>query len=152
MKKIILSFGIVAASFIGVQAQVGTTPTATIENASGADIKFETEVIDYGTIEQGADGVREFKFTNTGKAPLIISNAQGSCGCTVPTWPKEPIKPGESSVIKVKYDTKRVGPINKSVTITSNASEASKVLRIKGTIVAPQTSPVKEQSGAPVNN
>ena len=153
MKKILLSFGLLAFVAAGMQAQETKTAPApvVVENPNAPIMTFETEVIDYGTIDQGADGVREFKFTNTGKEPLIISNSRGSCGCTVPTWPKEPIKPGESSVIKVKYDTKRLGAINKSVTITSNASEATKVIRIKGQIVAPKTSPVKDvPAGAPV--
>ena len=153
MKKVLLTFGLLAFIAGGINAQSTTTPageTPVIQNPNAATMIFESEVVDYGTIEQGADGVREFKFTNTGKEPLIISNARGSCGCTVPTWPKEPIKPGESSVIKVKYDTKRLGAINKSVTITSNAATPTKVVRIKGTITAPQTSPVKEATGAPV--
>lgn len=153
MKKILLSLSLFAFIAVGVQAQEAKTTSAPIkvENPNAPVMTFETEVIDYGTIEQGADGVREFKFKNTGKEPLIISNSRGSCGCTVPTWPKEPIKPGESSVIKVKYDTKRLGAINKSVTITSNSSTPTKVIRIKGQIVAPKTSPVKESSvGVPV--
>lgn len=152
MKKVLLSFGLALATVLSVNAQDAKPQTVAVENPNAPVMAFETEVIDYGTIEQGADGVREFKFTNKGKEPLIISNAKGSCGCTVPTWPKEPIKPGESSVIKVKYDTKRLGAINKSVTITSNASEERKVIRIKGNIIAPKTSPVKETSGAPVAN
>ena len=92
-----------------------------IDTKNGAKIEFETETIDYGTIENNADGNREFKFTNTGNSPLVISSAKGSCGCTVPTWPKEPIAPGKSSVIKVHYDTKRAGTFNKSVTLISNA-------------------------------
>lgn len=150
MKKLILSLSILVASAAVINAQTADG-TATVQNENAAQISFEEEVIDYGTIEQGADGVREFIFTNTGKSPLIISNAVGSCGCTVPTWPKEPIKPGEKASIKVKYDTKRVGPINKSVTITSNASEPTKILRIKGTVVAPKTTPTKEAVGAPAN-
>ena len=153
MKKVLLTFGLLAFIAGGINAQSTTTPaveTPVIQNPNAATMIFESDVVDYGTIEQGADGVREFKFTNTGKEPLIISNARGSCGCTVPTWPKEPIKPGESSVIKVKYDTKRLGAINKSVTITSNAATPTKVVRIKGTITAPKTSPVKESTGAPV--
>ena len=87
---------------------------------------------------------------------MIISNAKGSCGCTVPTWEKEPIMPGESSVMTVKYDTKRVGPINKSVTITSNATNSpTKVIRIKGKVLpatVEETSPVKKATpGTPVN-
>ncbi len=153
MKKVLFTFGLLALIAGGINAQVAATPAQVkVENPNAAKMTFESEVVDYGTIEQGADGVREFKFTNTGKEPLIISNARGSCGCTVPTWPKNPIKPGESSVIKVKYDTKRLGAINKSVTITSNASTATKVIRIKGKIIAPQTSPVKEVVGSPVAN
>ncbi|MCB9360100.1 MAG: DUF1573 domain-containing protein [Flavobacteriales bacterium] len=155
MKKVLLSFGLVVCTIIGVQAQDTKVDAAatTIDNPNAPVMTFETEVVDYGTIEQGADGVREFVFTNTGKEPLIISNSRGSCGCTVPTWPKEPILPGEKSVIKVKYDTKRLGAINKSVTITSNASEPTKVIRIKGNIIAPKTTPVKENAtGAPVAN
>ena len=154
MKKVLLTFGLLAFVAIGVNAQTTATPAAKVEvqNPNAATMTFESDVVDYGTIEQGADGVREFKFVNNGKEPLIISNARGSCGCTVPTWPKEPIKPGESSVIKVKYDTKRLGAINKSVTITSNAENATKVIRIKGKIIAPQTSPVKEVVGSPVAN
>lgn len=111
-------------------------PTATVDptNPNAADITFETEVIDYGTIEHNADGNREFKFKNTGKEPLIISNCTGSCGCTVPTWPKEPIKPGETASIKVKYATDRVGAFEKTVTVTSNAKSATKVIKIKGVV------------------
>ena len=154
MKKVLLTFGLLAFVAVGVNAQTTTTPAAEVkvQNPNAPTMTFESEVVDYGTIDQGADGVREFKFTNNGKEPLIISNARGSCGCTVPTWPKEPIKPGESSVIKVKYDTKRLGAINKSVTITSNAATPTKVVRIKGKIIAAQTSPVKESTGAPIEN
>lgn len=116
-------------------------------NPNAAKINFESMVVDYGTIEKGADGQREFHFTNNGKEPLIITNVKRSCGCTVPSWPKEPIAPGESGVIKVKYDTQRVGPINKSITVSSNSANANVVLRIKGKILkAPQvkTSPEKK--------
>ena len=90
------------------------TITAQVEN--GAKISFAKETHDYGTIKNGADGSCTFEFKNTGNAPLIISNAKGSCGCTVPTWPHEPIAPGAKGSIVVKYDTKRAGAINKSVT------------------------------------
>lgn len=114
---------------------------------SGAQIEFEKETHDYGTINQYADGTCEFKFTNTGNEPLVISNAKGSCGCTVPQWPREPIAPGKTGVIKVKYDTKRVGIIGKSVTLQSNATnEPTKTIRIKGNVKA------APQGGAPVNN
>lgn len=152
MKKIFLTFGIAALTIFSIQAQETKTDNAVIVNPNAATMTFETDVVDYGTIEQASDGVREFKFKNTGKEPLIISNATGSCGCTVPTWPKEPIAPGVSAVISVKYDTKRLGAINKTVTVTSNATEATKVLRIKGNIVAPKTTPVIDGSTGPVEH
>ena len=96
--------------------------------------EFERKIVDYGAIEKGSEGVYDFKFKNIGKSPLIIANVKGSCGCTVPSAPKEPIMPGQSGVIKVKYDTNRVGPISKTITITSNASEPKKVIRVKGLV------------------
>ncbi len=154
MKKVLLTFGLLAFLAVGVTAQVANTPKkeVKVDNPNAPVMTFESEVVDYGTIEQNADGIRFFVFTNTGKEPLIISNCKGSCGCTVPTWPKEPIKPGEKSKIQVKYATNRIGAINKSVTITSNAKEPVKVVRIKGTVLAPKTSPEKETTGAPVKN
>ena len=146
MKKLSAVLGIFLFFAVAVNAQ----ESAKAETAGGAEMTFDTEVVDYGTIAQNADGVRTFNFTNTGNAPLIISNAKGSCGCTVPTWPKQPINPGEKGEIKVKYATNRVGPINKSVTVMSNAATPSKVLRIKGKVLAKETTPVmKEESLAP---
>ena len=116
-----------------------TKKTTKIETpkVEGAGLVVENEVIDYGTIAHNADGKREFVFTNNGNKPLIITNAQGSCGCTVPTWPKEPIAPGAKSVIGVKYATDRVGPFTKTVTLTTNAvGQPTKVLTIKGNVLA----------------
>jgi len=108
----------------------------------GAGMVFENETIDYGTIKHNADGKREFVFTNNGTKPLIITNAQGSCGCTVPTYPKEPIAPGAKAVIGVKYATDRVGAFTKTVTLTSNAEgQASKTLTIKGTVLPDENAP-----------
>ncbi len=104
-------------------------------NAQQAKISFKNETVDYGTITKGSDGVREFEFTNTGDAPLIITNVKSSCGCTVPKKPDGPIAPGESSTIQVKYDTNRVGPIRKTITVTSNASEPMVALKIKGEVI-----------------
>jgi len=100
-----------------------------------AKIEFKTETIDYGKIEKGSDGVRVFQFTNTGNAPLIISDVKSSCGCTVPSKPEKPVAPGETNSIKVKYDTKRVGKIRKTVTVYSNANTPIKALKIKGEIM-----------------
>lgn len=102
----------------------------------GAGMVFDNETIDYGTIAHNADGAREFTFTNNGNKPLIITNTQGSCGCTVPTSPKDPIAPGAKGKIGVKYATDRVGSFTKTVTITSNAEGApSKIVTIKGTVL-----------------
>lgn len=106
----------------------------TSETTVKETIVFDKIVHDYGTIVQNADGNSEFTFTNKGKEPLILSNVRSSCGCTVPIWPKEPIAPGKSGTIKVKYDTNRVGPINKSITVTSNAVNNSVVLKIQGNV------------------
>jgi len=98
------------------------------------EFKFESETIDYGKIDKGANGERIFTFTNVGDQPIIIKNIQSSCGCTVPKKPEKPIMPGEKGEIKVSYDTKRVGGFSKSITIFSNATEAAKVIRIKGIV------------------
>jgi hypothetical protein len=95
---------------------------------------FETETIDYGTIAKNDNGNRFFSFKNTGTAPIIITSVKGSCGCTVATKPSIPIMPNETAEIGVTYDTKRVGAFSKTITVVSNASEKSKVLRIKGSV------------------
>lgn len=100
-----------------------------------AKIEFKSEVIDYGEITKGSDGIRQFEFTNTGNAPLIISRVYSSCGCTIPKKPEDPIEPGATGVIEVKYDTKRVGPIRKTITVYSNAEESTKAIKIKGTVL-----------------
>ena len=82
------------------------------------------------------DGVRVFEFVNMGEAPLVISDVKSSCGCTIPKKPDAPILPGETGEIQVKYDTNRVGPIRKAITVTSNADTPTKVLKIKGTVKA----------------
>ena len=137
MKKILvialLALGTVAANAQETSKKVKTA-TAKV---NGAGMVFANEVIDYGTITQNAEGKREFVFTNNGTSPLVITNAQGSCGCTVPSSPKEPIAPGAKGVIGVKYDTNRVGPFTKTGTISSNAAgKPTKVLTIKGNVVA----------------
>lgn len=105
----------------------------------------KTEV-DYGTIAQGSDPLRKVKFKNTGTEPLIIKNAVGSCGCTVPNFKREPIMPGETSEIEIRYDTQRVGSINKMVTITTNEGEHQRILVVKGTVTEK-----KAEEGLPTN-
>ena len=139
-KSIILSFFSLFLTITFAQE------TITI-NHNAPEITFEKEIIDLGEFMQYDDPSSkcEFKFTNTGKEPLIISKCKGSCGCTVPECPKEPILPGESSTIKVNYDEKRVGSFNKSITITSNARNTTKIIKVKGKIIA-----AKKDIGAPV--
>ena len=136
------------------KAKVPADAKTAAPKVEGAGMVFETETIDYGTIEHNAEGTRKFVFTNNGNKPLIITNTQGSCGCTVPEWPKDPIAPGAKGVIRVKYDTNRPGPINKNVTITSNAiNEPNKVIRIKGEVgPAPEVGTPVNNAGAPINN
>lgn len=152
MKKSILTFGLIAMAAFGFKAfaqeEVVATPT------SGAEISINKEVHDYGKIQQHGDGECEFEIKNTGTEPLIISNAKGSCGCTVPDWPREPIAPGAMKVMKVKYATNRIGPINKSVTITCNAvTNPTMTVRIKGEVLSPTNEATPELTPAgPVNN
>ncbi len=101
----------------------------------GPVIKFESLEYDYGTIYQGDNGSCEFKFKNSGDEPLILSSVRSSCGCTVPNWPKDPVLPGQSSSIKVTYDTKRIGTISKQISVVSNATEPTLTLSIKGTVL-----------------
>lgn len=146
MKSLFLSLAVLAGSFF-VKSSVYAQPE------SGAKIEFVKETHDYGNLKYGANGTCTFEFKNTGNAPLIISKATGSCGCTVPSWPKEPIAPGAKGEITVKYDTKRSGPISKSVTITSNAvNEPSKVIRIKGTVGPAPEGTTPTNNAGPGNN
>lgn len=104
-----------------------------------AKIEFAQDTIHYGTIEQGSDKVRFNNFKNTGNQPLIITNAIGSCGCTVPSYPKNtPIEPGKEGEFKVTYDTNRVGRFIKRVTVQSNADTPSTFFVIEGTVTAKQ--------------
>ena len=134
MKKIILFVMLAVVGITASNAQ--TTKKAKVAKVQGAGMVFENETIDYGNIAHNADGNRQFVFVNNGTKPLIITNTQGSCGCTVPTTPKEPIAPGAKGIIGVKYATDRVGAFTKTVTVTSNAEgQPTKVLTIKGTVL-----------------
>ena len=132
MKSILTTLGMLLLVFSVTFAQTEDKKGDT--SAEGPIMDFETTEVDYGTIEQGSDPLRVFKFTNTGKEPLQITHAKGSCGCTVPEWPKEPIFPGETNEIKVRYDTKRIGKFSKRVTLTTNESVGTRVLTIKGEV------------------
>ena len=122
---------------------------------NGPEIEFEKVVHDYGEVPYNGNGECEFRFTNTGNEPLLVQKPKSSCGCTIPSWPKEPILPGETEVIKVTYRTNRVGNINKTVTVTSNAiSNPTVVLRITGRVLEQPTEAMpekKDDAGSPVN-
>ena len=153
MKKITLFVSMLLVSASGVFAQA-TEPVIIEDNPNAPEISFDKLVHDYGTVAFGGDGVCTFKFTNTGKEPLILQQPQSSCGCTVPTWPKEPVLPGASSEIQVTYNTKKAGPISKTVTVRSNAKTNTVVLRISGTVQPDATQPMPEKTpseGTPVN-
>jgi len=140
MKKIFLLAMLTVLGVTTTNAQSASKAKTATPKVEGAGMVFESETIDYGTIAHNADGKREFVFTNNGNKPLIITNATGSCGCTVPTSPKEPIAPGAKGVIGVKYATDRVGAFTKQVTVTSNAEgQPTKVLTIKGTVLPDPT-------------
>ena len=133
------------------------TTTGAVVESHAPYMQFDKLVHDYGKIMENGDGGCVFTVTNTGKEPLILTDARSSCGCTVPQWSKSPILPGQSSEIKVQYRTSRIGIINKSVTISSNASNSPVVLRIKGEVLKKQAenAAVKnnvEGGAAPTNN
>lgn len=114
---------------------VGLLSLGALAQNKVAKIEFKTDTIDYGIIEKGSNGVRVFEFTNTGNAPLIITDVKSTCGCTIPKKPDGPIMPGETGKIEVKYDTNRVNPIRKTITVTSNADTPTVALKIKGEVI-----------------
>lgn len=106
-----------------------------VDASTDAQMEFEEIEWDFGTIEQGDVVEYSYRFVNTGSDPLIISNARGSCGCTVPEWPRVPVEPGESGVINVKFNSKgKKGKQNKRVTLTTNMVPNKMVLTVKGEV------------------
>ena len=146
MTKLLSVFAFTFLFSLGAYAQ-DKAAEAPVEG--GPEMKFETLEMDYGTIEQNAEPYRSFKFTNVGDEPLQITNAKGSCGCTVPEWPKEPIFPGEEGEIRVRYDTKRIGKFVKRVTLTTNTTAETYRLTIKGEVLAPKVEPDGVPAGTP---
>ena len=121
--------------FIGcIGLSINAQEATKVSDPNAPKFKFETKTVDFGNIEQGSERVRVLSFTNIGKSPLIISNVKGSCGCTVPSVPKEPIMPGKSGEITVNYDTNRIGQISKTITISSNADRTSITIPVRGKI------------------
>ena len=131
MKRIL----ILTLLFVGLGVHLAAQETTTPAEGSPV-ISVENLEIDYGTIVQDSDPIRIFKVTNTGDAPLLITNARGSCGCTTPQredW-NRPIAAGETRDLRVRYDTHRIGPFRKRVTLTHNAGEEPTILTIKGKV------------------
>lgn len=152
MKKLLSLLGICLVMGFSMQTYAQETPAKT-KKSKAPEITFTALEYDYGTIFVGEDGTCEFKFKNTGKEPLVLSNVYSSCGCTVPTWPKEAIMPGKTATIGVKYDTKRIGVINKKITVISNAEVNSKVeLHIKGNVKPKEEAEYPEKTKSPMQN
>ena len=140
MKRVIFLLGIMLL-------MAGAAKAQDVKTQSGPEIEFEKTVHDYGDVPYNGNGECEFRFTNTGDAPLLIQKPKSSCGCTIPSWPSEPILPGKSGVIKVSYRTNRVGNFNKVVTVTSNAIKNSTVvLRITGRVLDQPTETLPEKT------
>lgn len=156
MKKLVflmmfMTMGLVFSAT--AQPKIEKKAKALEEIVKGPNMELESTVVDYGTIEEDSDPYRYFKFTNTGTEPLVIKHAKGSCGCTVPSYKKEPIMPGESSELKVRYATNRIGAFSKTVTITTNEGSDAKgkkrILTIKGKVNKKAAAPKAVPSSAP---
>jgi hypothetical protein len=140
MKKLLL-LPVFALTVLVANAQAPTT--SGVERQNGPVMKFDELEFNFGTIKQGESVTHEFRFKNAGKEPLLINNAVGSCGCTVPDYPKEPIKPNTSGVIKVTFNSAgKSGPQDKTVTITYDTDKTI-VLHMKGTVEVPAAAPAQ---------
>lgn len=157
MKKVVIALLCLAVS-AGVKAQehkpVAPPPPSAAPSAAPATdagkFKFEEESHDFGEVPEGPTAEVDFEFRNVGKSPIIISEAHGSCGCTVPKWPSEPILPKQKGKIHVTYNTQgRVGPINKDVFITSNAQQNPMKLHITGSVKAAADNAIRPATPPP---
>ena len=150
MKKGLLLIAVVAAmAFTSCKDNAAEKVKAeNVEDAAERDaqavvypeISFEKTEHDFGTIDQGTAVEHTFKFTNTGNAPLVITNATSSCGCTVPTWTKEPIAPGETGEMLVKFNGSGQNQVTKTVTVTANTEAGTEQLQIKAFVTPPTQS------------
>jgi hypothetical protein len=158
MKKAVLSLALLIFAASPSFAQSKKAPaTKAVESVTPAGqsaavaaqnpdaIKFESEVHDFGTVPEGPAAEYEFKFTNTGKEPIVIQRAQPSCGCTTPSWSKDPVLPGKTGAIKASYGTQgRPNSFNKTITVFTNVG--TKVLTIKGNVEKAPESSVPENT------
>ncbi len=150
MKKLV-SITLLAFIFLSINAYSQPT-TANKSNSTSPEIKFDKTTHNFGAISKGASGECEFTFKNVGKEPLVLSNVVSTCGCTVPSWTKEPILPGKGGSIKVIYNTNNVGTISKSVTVISNASNDRVVLSLQGNVLAAPTENAPEKPKTDLHN
>jgi hypothetical protein len=153
MKKVILSLGFAILCAGAAMAQEKKDATVSVSAASQTppttlkpeNLAFATETHDFGTVPEGPAAEYEFRFKNTGKEPITISKVQASCGCTTPSYSKEPVLPGKDGAIKASYNTNgRPGAFTKTITVVSNAG--TKVVTIKGTVEKAPTSSVPENN------
>jgi len=121
--------------------------SAVAQSAVKEEMLFDKTLHDYGSIVFGADGTCEFVFKNASNKPIVLTDVKSSCGCSVPTWSKEPVKPGESSTIKVQYNTQLPGVFNKTITVYSNAKNSPVRLTVMGKVQA-QPGDVKQPQKA----
>jgi len=140
MQKTLLFFLFVSIGTISFAQKVNSAKEAPkneqASNPNAATVDFQEESYNFGEVTEGPQVTHEFKFTNNGKEPLVLANVKASCGCTTPSWPKDPILPGKEGTILVTFNTQgRPGNFTKTITITSNAATASKIITIKGTVV-----------------
>ena len=133
MKRTCVLFLLIAFAASSGFAQNSEDKSA--EKSTKPVIKFEQTTHNYGEIKYKGDGTCSFKFENKGKEPLLLTKVRASCGCTTPSWPKEPIKSGDTTNIKVKYNTRIKGNFSKSIRVYSNAKNSPILLRIKGKVV-----------------
>lgn len=134
MKKFFLLSLFVSLALTTLNAQDNKTQEAP---KNGPKITFNELEHNYGTLQKGGDGNCEFTFTNEGNEPLILTGVRASCGCTTPTWTKEPVMPGKTGTIKVRYNTNNIGSFTKTITVTSNAVNTANsriTLKIKGKV------------------
>lgn len=158
MRKLIVSLlAVTAISFTSCKENAADKVKAeNVEAASERDaqevvyptLDFDKSTHDFGTIDEGDVVEHTFTFTNNGKAPLVITAARGSCGCTVPTWTKEPVAPGDTGEMLVKFNSRgKRNQQNKTVTVTANTESGKETLQIK-TFVTPAADNGNTQAGA----
>ena len=136
MKKLITAFVFILSFAFGAHLKAQDWPELDIKsNPAAPELKFEKMTHEFGKIKKNADGNCVFKFKNTGKQPLLITEAKADCGCTTPDYPKAPIMPGQSGEIKVHYDTSKTGQFTKNIIVKSNAKNATITLTIKGEVL-----------------